>query len=430
MQNLRNQTYLWLRRSEDFFKTDMIYLAKSGSWLSLGQSVAMVSGFFISIAFANLFPKELFGNYKFILSVASILGIFTFTGLNTSIIQSVALDFGGSLKQGFRINLKWGIGVLLGGLALSLYYHINGNAVLSFSFLLAGILLPITASASLYGAYLMGKKDFKRSTFYGMVRNIVPAVALIVTLVLSRSLPVIITVYFFIGALVPLFLYYKTLRAYKHENKKEDPKLLSYSGHLSAMDIIGNFAHYLDKILIFHYLGATPLAIYAFAIAPVEQLQGGKKILSTLILPKISERPFEELQKSAPRKALLLTIYALLLALIYALLAPYFYKFLFPQYLDSVFYSQIYSLTLLAISGTMFNETLIAHKKQRELYLHRTIVPVVQIVLFFILLPLFGLMGLIITHVIVRTFGGLLGYYFVKHPFTASPRLRSTSNSD
>lgn len=420
MQNLRNKTSDLLHQSDSYFKTDTTYLAKGGFWLLLGQGVAVISGFFISLAFANLFPKESFGNYKFILSVASILGIFTFTGLNTSIIQSVALDFGGSLRQGFRLNLKWSIGVFLGGLVLSIYYYINSNAVLSFSFLLAGILLPITTSASLYGAYLMGKKDFKRSTFYGMARNIIPAAALITTLIITQSLPIIITVYFFIGALVPLFFYYKTLRTYKHENKKEDPKLVSYSGHLSAMDIIGNFAHYLDKILIFHYLGAVPLAIYAFAIAPVEQLQGGKKILSTLILPKISERPFEELQKSTPRKALLLTVYALGLAFLWIIFAPYFYKFFFPQYLDSVIYSQIYSFTLLAISGTMFNETLIAHKKKKELYLHRTIIPIVQIILFFTLLPMLGLMGLIVTHVIIRSFAGLLSYYFVKYPFESA----------
>lgn len=420
MQNLRNKAYQWLRRSESFFQSDMVYLAKSGSWLSLSQGVAMVSGFFISIAFANLFPKESFGNYKFILSVASILGIFTFTGLNTSIVQSVALGFGGSLRQGFRINLKWGIGMFFGGLVLSTYYYLNGNTLLAFSFLLAGLLSPLTASASLYGAYLMGKKDFRRSTLYSTIRNIIPAIALILTLFLTKNLGIIITVYFVVGALVPLFLYRATRRAYQNENKKEDPELVSYSGHLSAMDIVGNFAHYLDKILIFHYLGAAPLAIYAFAIAPVEQLQGGKKILSTLIMPKLSGRPFEELQKSGLRKALLLIVYALGLAGVYALLAPYFYRFFFPQYLDSVFYSQIYSLTLLAISGTMFNETLMAHKKKRELYLHRIIVPVVQIALFLILLPLYGLMGLIITHVIIRSFGGLLGYYFVMHPFKSA----------
>jgi O-antigen/teichoic acid export membrane protein len=396
----------------------MLYLAKGGFWLTFGQGIAMLSGLFISIAFANLFPKESFGTYKFILSGVAILGVFSITGLSTSIIQSVARGFEGSLQKGFWLNLKWSIGVFLGGLTISLYYYLNGNQLLSFSFLLAGICTPLTSSASLYSAYILGKKDFKKSSFYGMVRNTIPAIVLVITLLISQSLPVIITVYFLVGLIVPVFLYIKIVSTNTTKSTQEDPDLLVYSKHLSIMDIIASLAHYLDKILIFHYLGAAPLAIYAFAIAPVEQLQGGKKILSTLILPKLSERPFEELQKSAPRKAFLLTIYALTLAGTYAFFAPYFYSFLYPQYLDSVFYSQIYSLTLLAVSGTIFNETLIAHRKTKELYFHRTIVPITQVILFFILLPIYGLMGLIITHVIMRSFSTLLAFYFVKHPFS------------
>src|SRR3990167_1429927 len=110
MENWRNSAYKTLRKSESFFKTDMIYLAKSGSWLSLSQGIAMLAGFLISIAFANLFPKESFGTYKFVLSMVAILGVFSFTGLNTSIIQSTARGFGGSLRQGFRISFKWSIG--------------------------------------------------------------------------------------------------------------------------------------------------------------------------------------------------------------------------------------------------------------------------------------------------------------------------------
>lgn len=416
MQNLRNKAYNALRWSEKYTQADMIYFTKGGFWLSLSYGVAMLAGFLVSLAFANLFPKESFGTYKFILSMVGIVGAFSLTGIGTAVTQAVAQGSGGSLRQGFQINLKWSIGVFLGGLALSTYYYINGNMLLSFSFLLAGILSPITASASLYGAYLLGKKDFRRGSFYGMVHNIIPAAALILTLYLSQNLITVITVYFLSGAFVSLFLYYTTTRIYQHENKKKDPGLISYSGHLSAMEVIGKIASLLDKILIFHYLGAAPLAIYAFAIAPVEQLQGGKKILSSLIMPKLSGRPFKELQESGPRKAFLLTIYALLLALLWVIFAPYFYRFFFPQYLDSIFYSQIYSFTLLAVSGTIFNETLIAHKKKKELYLHRTIVPIVQIVLFFILLPIFGLMGLIVTHVTMRSFSGLLSYYFVKHP--------------
>ena len=421
MQNLRNKAYRWLRSTEGFFKTDTVYLAKGGSWLSIGHGVAILSGFFISIAFANLFPKESFGIYKFILSMVGIISAFSLTGLGTAITQAVARGFDNSLQRGFRINLKWSVGIFIGGLVLSIYYYLNNNLLLSFSFLLAGAIYPLIQSANLYSAHLLGKKDFKRSSLYGMVHNIVPSATIVITLLLTESLVAVIIVYFISGALVSLFLYYKTTQTYRHDKDSGDPDLLAFGGHLSAMSIIGQIGGFLDKILVFHYLGAAPLAIYAFAIAPVEQLQGGKKIFGALVMPKLSQRPFEELQKSAPRKAIILSVYALVLIVIYVMLAPYFYKFIYPQYIDSVFYSQIYALTLFAISGTVFNETLVAHKKKRELYFHRTIVPIVQIILFLILLPLYGLMGLIMTHIITRIFAGLLGYYLVEHPFKSVP---------
>jgi len=420
MQNLRSKIYGLLRYSEQFFKTDMVYLTKGGTWLSFGHGVAMLSGFGLSIAFANLFPKESFGTYKFILSVVGILGALSLTGLGTAIIQATARNFGGILNQSFRINLKWSVGIFIGGIILGTYYYINGDMILSFSFILAGIFSPVITSSGIYASYLLGKKDFRRNSLYSMIRNFVPAATLILTLLLTQNLLIIIVVYFCSSVSVSLFLYYKTVNAYRGTNNAEDPELLSYSGHLSIMEIIGRISGQLDKILIFHYLGAAPLAIYAFAIAPIEQLQGGKKILSSLIIPKLSTRSFEELQKTAPRKALLLTVYALGLAGVYALIAPYFYKFFFPQYLDSVFYSQIYSLTLLAVSGTIFNETLMTHKKKTELYLHKTIVPILQIILFLILLPIFGIMGLIFTHIIIRSFSGILAYYFVMHPFEST----------
>lgn len=406
-----------LRRVGIFLKTDVIYLAKGGSWMTFGQGINMFVGFCVSIAFANLLPKESFGIYKFILSAVAIIGIFSFIDMGTAVIQAVARGFGNSLKRGFRENLKWGLGIFLAGFALSIYYYLNGNALLSFSFLLAGVLLPVIASAGLYGSYLMGKKDFRRSTLYGIIRNVIPALSLILTLFLTQNLAVIITVYFFSIALVSLFLYWITIRTYRGENTKNDSGLVSYSKHLGVMGIIGSVADNLDKILIFHYLGAIPLAIYAFAIAPVEQLQSGKKILNALILSKLSERPFEELQKSAPRKIWMLALYALILISIYVPLIPYFYQFFYPQYLDSVFYSQMYSLTLFGIIGSVLESNLVAHKKKKELYVNRTINPIVRIALFLLLIPTFGLIGLIIAQIIARFFSGFLSYYLVTRPF-------------
>ena len=93
MLDLRNYLYQTLRKGESLFKTDMIYLAKGGGWLVFGQAIATFLGFFVSIAFANLISKESFGIYKFVLSMAGIVGAFSLTGLGVAVTQSVAQRF-------------------------------------------------------------------------------------------------------------------------------------------------------------------------------------------------------------------------------------------------------------------------------------------------------------------------------------------------
>ena len=267
----------WFRWGDRHLKTDTAYLAGGGVWLVIGQVVAMLAGFLMSLTFAHLISKETFGTYKFILSVAGILGIFSMTEIGTAITRAVANGFGGTLKQGFKINLKWSVGMLIGGFGLGIYYYISGNNVLSISFILAGIFIPITTSASLYAAYLLGKKDFRKITMYGTIRNIVPAAILILTLFLTQNLVIIMAVCFISATITALVLYIITVKKFQKENDKIDMELSTYSRHLSLMQVIGGIANFIDKILVFHYLGAAPLAIYAFAIAPIEQLQGGKK---------------------------------------------------------------------------------------------------------------------------------------------------------
>jgi O-antigen/teichoic acid export membrane protein len=50
----------------------MVYVAKNGFWLSLGQILSIVSVIASSIVFGYFLPKEVYGEYKFILSVVGV----------------------------------------------------------------------------------------------------------------------------------------------------------------------------------------------------------------------------------------------------------------------------------------------------------------------------------------------------------------------
>jgi O-antigen/teichoic acid export membrane protein len=428
MNNLKNSAYQALKRTETIFKTDMIYLARGGFWLGLGQVLSALGGFALSLVFAHFLTKESFGIYKYILSVTGIVSALTLSGIGFSLTRSVAKG-AELLRSVVRLNFKWSIGILLSGIVLCIYYYTNDNFTLSYAFLLMALTVPVSISVNLYSSYLLGKKDFKRNTQYTTIANLATSLAIILAVLFTGSIAVVVTAYFLSTTLIGIILYKKTLQVYKpHEDGGEE--ILSLGKHLSFLEIIGRIASQLDRILIFHYLGAAPLAIYAFAVSPVEQLQSGKKIFGNLVMPKLAGRPFEELQKSTPRKALIALIYALVLAGIWIIAAPYFYKTFFPQYVDSIFYSQVYSFTLIAIAGTIFNETLVSHARIKELYIHRTFTPILKASLFFILLPHLGVLGMIVTHITVICASILLAFYFVKRPFkTSASNTPSTSET-
>ena len=109
MNQMKNWFYRFLKRTQKYTGTDNVYLAKGGFWLTLGQVVSMASAFLLAIAFANLLDPVTYGNYKYILSLLGLLGIFTLDGMRTAINQAVARDLEGSFYTGFKTKLKWGL---------------------------------------------------------------------------------------------------------------------------------------------------------------------------------------------------------------------------------------------------------------------------------------------------------------------------------
>jgi O-antigen/teichoic acid export membrane protein len=102
INNLKEKAVRALRWSQKYTKTDMVYLAKGGGWLSIGQVVEKLSALGLAIAFANLIPQETYGTYKYIISLGGIIAIFTLSGLRTAVTQAVARGYEGSLEFGFK----------------------------------------------------------------------------------------------------------------------------------------------------------------------------------------------------------------------------------------------------------------------------------------------------------------------------------------
>ena len=139
VQKAKNKIYKILRWSEKYTKTDMVYLAKGGFWVTFGQSITSILSLALLVAFANLLPKETYGVYRYILALAGIFNIFTLTGMNRSVARAVAAGSEGVLRASVRYKLKWNLIMLTAFWVLGGYYLINDNSLFAISFFILGI---------------------------------------------------------------------------------------------------------------------------------------------------------------------------------------------------------------------------------------------------------------------------------------------------
>jgi O-antigen/teichoic acid export membrane protein len=412
MNALRSKLYALLRWSEKYTKTDMVYLASGGFWLSLSTFATAAATFGLSIAFANFISPESYGVYKYILSLAAVFGAFTLTGLETAVVQATSQGREGVLREAFKVNLLWSIPMAVAATVAAIYYGINGNLPLSIGLLCIAFIQPVITSAAFAGAFVNGKKLFRINAVYYAARTIVPAIALLGSMLLTDNPLALISVNFAANLLVALVMYFQTVRRQK-PNTLHDASDISYAKHLSWMGIFSNVADNVDKILTFQLLGAAPLAIYSFSLALPSQSKLFTKSLANLMLPKFAERPEEELRAGMEAKMFRFFLLWLVAAAAYIIIAPYIFRFIFPRYIEAVFLSQIYAVSLLAGVVAPINIFLLAKRKIRAQYAQNILIGIFQIVSAGAGIMVAGLLGLVISRIITRFAGaGVSLYYF------------------
>lgn len=410
----REKITTWLNKASEFLGTNLFYTLKGGFALTLNNFVSVIVNFALAIFFARLLSKEVYGMYSYVLAWISVFGIFALPGMDTAVTQSVSRGFESSLVLGLKKKLRYGIWGTLAALITGGYYLYNGNQILSTIFFISAVFIPLLNSFQIYNSYLMGKKEFKISAFYGIISQLFTALVLITTIYLTNNIVYIVSAYIFATVLPNFVFFIRTkIRATKTISPN-DLGIISYAKHLSLINVISMVAPYIDQFLAFHFLGPASLATYAFATAPPEQIKGLLKGVPDLALPKFSERSEEELKKTMTRKIIILSVFVALIVGIYIILAPLFYKIVFPQYIDAVFLSQIFALSILNAPPVLIMGALSAHKRIKKLYLFNIVSPIFQILTMAILTPLYGLMGLVIARVIGRTLNSLLaiGIYY------------------
>lgn len=384
----------FLRFTERYTKTDMVYLFKSGFWINLGSLMISGFSFFLYLAFAHFLPKEVYGTYQYLLSVGVIVGAFTLTGMNSAVVRAVAKGNEGMVRRSVFTQLRWGFLPLLGACAAGAYYFSHGNSTLGWGLVLIGLFVPFNNALNTYGALPGGRKDFRRSFLFSLSSNLLYYPALIIAAFYSAPALGLLVVNLISQAIGLTLVWYLAVRAY-HPNDKTDEETIPYGKHLSLMGVFGTIAGQLDQVFAFHFLGAAPLALYSFATAVPDRLANLTKFVQSAAFPKLAVQTPAQARVTIGSRLIWALLGSALMALGYALIARLFFTLFFPTYIDAVPYSIVYAFIVIPWVSGIFIAALTAQRSIRSLYVFNGIMPVLQVVLQAAGVLVWGLWGLI-----------------------------------
>ncbi|MBY0293956.1 oligosaccharide flippase family protein [Patescibacteria group bacterium] len=361
-----------IRRVEKTIQADIRYLVSGNFWLVTSRAVAVGAGIALSIFLANLLTPETFGFYKYVISLAGIVGAFSLTGLNTALINSIARHDLGILRTTFKEGVGWALVSSAITFAMSGYYFFQGNMPLGWALLIVALTYPISFATGNYRAIFSGLPDFRMGAIYGIPRSMVPIIIMIVVVLLTQNPLAVVAAYFIGNTLTNVILYNIAIRQYKVPATAESTKpTIRFARYTSALGFFSQFTSQIDQALVWHFVGPAGVAFYSFATSPIEQIQGFTGNIFSLVAPKFARKSQGELRASLPFRMTQMFLVVLPITILYILLAPFIFKLLFPQYLEAVFLSQIYALVLLLQPHGLVDSALIAKEDTgtRNLYI-------------------------------------------------------------
>ena len=413
---INNQISSIANRFEPYIKTDLGYVLRGGAWISAVNIFGSIISFVLFIFIARYVSKEVYGIYKYIISIVSIAGAFSLTGINLAVTRSVAQGIRGIFKNSILLQLRWVWLQILVTLGIGGYYFLKGNNTYAIAFGILSVLAPVALIANTYRSFLSGEKKFKTLSIYNFISSLLYFVVMALFFVfLSDSFIWLLVGFYGIGAITnTIWSIVVFRRDKKFEQKKLSQEDISYAKHLSVINVLGSVTTYVDSIVLYYFLGPTSLATYSFAVSVPERIKGLFNFIPSLAFPKITERYQRGEKVAVARKVFQLIVLGLIISFIYSIIAPFVFNWLFPQYADAIPYSQIYSISLIALALHISTTVLSAQNNKKGLYFTNTVNSIIQSALMIIGILFGGIWGAIVARLIGQTLLIISTTYFAE----------------
>lgn len=269
---------------------DIGYLFKNGNWVTFRFLVATITGFFVSLTFARFSEKELLGQYQLILSLISVVSVFSLLGLNASALEAVthgreAAVFRAS-KNIFKASLFGALIIVVAGVYVAFFRQ--EQIELGIPLLIAGLLFPLFYATTSWSAYYEGNLLFRESSLRMIAQNLAVAAVLIGAIFAKLNLTLLVVAYLLTTILFQGW-YLNTIWK-KLSNTSDNELDFRFGAAVSFQKFVSGLSTNIPPIALSFYFGVELLAVYYIAFYAVGALTAFLNNLMALYLPILFKR--------------------------------------------------------------------------------------------------------------------------------------------
>lgn len=409
---IKKPIYQLLRWSERYTKIDMVHFASGNFWLNFSRIISIGTGMLITVAFANLISPEVFGTYKYVIASAGFIAAFSLTGLGSAVMRAVGQGKLHIIPAVVRTANFWSIPASLAALGVSIYYFAHANSDLGFAFLFIATTNTFSTGLGVTKSVWMASGNFKLGTIVGIPRIIVPFLIILFTILFTQNVVWILLAYFASSLITSWISYRFMLWWFRVRGSKQDvADTVRFGKQMTALGFFQLISGQIDQLLLWHFTTPATLAVYALALAPVNEAQNLLNNVQAILFPKIAAKSEGEVHKILPTRMKQMFLLSCVLVLLYVILVPFLFSYLFPKYMAAVIVSQALAFTILFQLKGVIDVFFTAHGQIAKRAQVILISQAFKFVLFLVLIPLYGLWGAVAATMLSELIGACVFLY-------------------
>ncbi|MCM8787210.1 MAG: oligosaccharide flippase family protein [Candidatus Omnitrophica bacterium] len=388
----------WLGR---YFKIDILYFFKNTLFLTLQKLVNIITSLILVYVLGKYTSPIFFGQYNYVIAIINFLVFFSLPGVNNALIYSVAQNYDLSYDKAFQVKSSFSILGSIVILFVALYYLINQHQFdLFLSLLLIAPLFPLLHCQQLFNDFLVAKKKFKLLSVFNILISIITTILVVSAIFLVKLLPFILFIQFLSTTFLSFLFFLKTKKFIK--NKRVDANLYPYGFFLTINNFLPFINYYLGPIILGLLLPIKELAIYSAASRFTMAID--KNIFYKPLTAKLAQQTQKlHLQTLKIHWWKLIILGFLFFFILWTSLPVLIHLFFSDFYTESIKYARLLSISIVPIPLSWVLYDILVYQKRRYLLtLLMNISTIVAIILQLLLIPLYGINGLIFSIIFSR----------------------------